>query len=166
MPVVQQAYLQTEITHISLRLKKCVSTHSLHLSRSITGRTHVRGIHLRPLCSCWQKKSSGVRTWATIPQNSSPTFRVNTLGIRSLLSTTVLFLATSVPTSSGSPGQKTVMAHTKLIQSGIKIMRLVPIHHRHWSSTIIIQIGDKTSSNEEGSCNCPSIRRIPVLRKG
>ena len=64
-------------------------------------------IYLRPLCSCWQKKSSGVCTWATTPQNSSPTFRVNTLGMRSLLSTTILFSAIILLTSSRSPYQKT-----------------------------------------------------------
>lgn len=42
--------------------------------------------------------------WETTPQNSSPTFKVNTFGIKSLLSTisTVIF-----PTSSESPYQKT-----------------------------------------------------------
>lgn len=61
----------------------------------------------RPLCSCWQKKSSGVWMWATTPQNSSPTFKVSTLGIRAFLSVTILLSTVTLPTSSNAPCQKT-----------------------------------------------------------
>ena len=56
--------------------------------------------------------------WATTPRNSSPTFKVSTLGMRSLLSTTILFSAVIFPTSSRSPYQKTekLAILTSLIQ--------------------------------------------------
>lgn len=93
-----------------LKLKKYKFTHYLHicmlsLLMYVILITQIK-IYLRPLCSRWQKKSSGVWMWATTPQNSSPTFKVNTLGIRPLLSITILFSAVIFLTSSRSPYQK------------------------------------------------------------